>query len=87
MHTHATDTQAASVLPSRKITRHELATHQGISVRYVDELTRNGILPFYKIGRSVRYDLGECDAVMRERFYVRAKARHSASNGAHTQAA
>jgi excisionase family DNA binding protein len=64
-----------SSLYERKITRHELAVKQGISLRYVDELTRNGILPHYKIGRSVRYDLAECEASIRQRFYVRAKAR------------
>lgn len=60
---------------SGKVTRHELAKSQRLSLRYVDELTRNGVLPHFKIGRSVRYDLAECEAVFRERFYVRAKGR------------
>ncbi|MDP1589765.1 MAG: helix-turn-helix domain-containing protein [Prosthecobacter sp.] len=71
----------ASSLTARKITRHELAAYQRISVRHVAELTRNGILPFYKIGRSVRYDLSECEAALRERFHVKPKAKKPASTG------
>ncbi len=60
-----------------KLTRHQLAAHLALSLRYVDELTRHGKLPFFKIGKSIRYDLAEVEAALRERFHVRAKARHS----------
>ena len=86
MEENTTEPPAASSLVARKITRHELAAHQRISVRYVDELTRNGVLPFYKIGRSVRYDLAECETAVRERFYIRAKARNTESKGTRPQA-
>ncbi|MBE7496863.1 MAG: helix-turn-helix domain-containing protein [Verrucomicrobiaceae bacterium] len=69
-------TSAAEALCT-KVTRHELAQRLRLSLRYVDELTRSGVLPYFKIGRSVRYDLAECEAVFRERFYVRAKARRA----------
>lgn len=69
----------ASGLPARKVTRQHLAAHLSLSLRTVDELTRKGVLPFFKIGRSVRYDLAEVETAMRERCRVRAKA--SKSNG------
>jgi len=70
----ATPTTASS-LPDRKITRHELAVHCGLSLRTIDELTRNGVLAHFKIGKSVRYSLAEVEAALRERFHVKAKAR------------
>lgn len=74
---HPTSPAAASSLQARKITRKELAVHCGLSLRYIDELTRKGVLPYFKIGKSIRYDLAEVEAVLRERFYVRSKARRS----------
>lgn len=71
--------QAAFVQP--KITRHELAVHCGLSLRTIDELTRNGVLPVFKIGKAVRYELAEVEAALRERFHVQAKARKPASIG------
>ena len=62
-----------------KFTRHQLAAHIALSLRYVDELTRKGVLPYYKIGKSIRYDLAEIETALRERFHVRAKARKNAS--------
>ena len=67
--------------PGAKITRHELAQHLRLSLRYVDELTRNGTLPFYKIGKSIRYELAEVETAMRERFHVQAKARKQPTSG------
>ncbi|WP_397385849.1 helix-turn-helix transcriptional regulator [Prosthecobacter sp.] len=64
-----------SSLPAEKKTRKQTAIHCGLSLRTIDELTRNGTLPFFKIGKSVRYDLNEVDAVMRQRFHIQAKAR------------
>jgi excisionase family DNA binding protein len=66
---------AASSHPARKITRHDLAAHVSLSLRTVDELTRKGVLPFFKIGKSIRYDLAEVEAALRERYHVRAKKR------------
>jgi excisionase family DNA binding protein len=71
----------ASSLPARKITRHELAAHCGLSLRTIDELTRNRVLPFLKIGKAVRYDLMEVEAALRERFHVQPKARKQHSKG------
>ena len=70
----------ASSLPARKINRQELAAYYGLSLRYIDELTRNGLLPFFKIGKAVRYDLMEVEAALRERFHVQPKAKKSSAN-------
>jgi hypothetical protein len=61
----------ASSLPAGKITRKQLAAHCGLCVRSIDELTRSGVLGHYRIGKSVRYDLAEVEATLRERFHVR----------------
>ena len=68
-------TQLQLSTPANKITRHELAVHCGLSLRTIDELTRNGVLPVFKIGKAVRYELAEVEAALRERFHIRAKAR------------
>lgn len=68
-------------IPTHKITRREAATHTALSLRYIDELTRNGTLPHFKIGKSIRYDIDELDAALRERFHVKSKAKKNASTG------
>lgn len=71
-------TEATSQAFFPKVTRHQLAAHLALSLRYVDELTRCGKLPFFRIGKSIRYDVAEVEAALRSRFLVRAKAGKSA---------
>ena len=61
--------------PPEKKTRKQIAAHCGLSLRTIDELTRNGILPHFKIGKAVRYDLAEVEDALRQRFHVRPQAR------------
>ncbi len=68
----------ASSLLARKITRQELAAYCGFSVRKIDEMTSTGVLGHYKIGGSVRYDLAEVEATLRERFHVQPRAQTTA---------
>lgn len=68
---------ASDILAEAK-TRHQVAAHYRLSLRTIDELTRNGVLPHFKIGKAVRYDLVEVEAAMRERFHVKAKAKKAA---------
>ena len=65
----------ASSFPARKITRKQLASHYGLCVRIIDNLTRSGVLGHYRIGKSIRYDLAEVEATLRQRFHVRATAQ------------
>lgn len=81
MNLDATSHTSASSLPAGKITRKQLAVHCGLSLRYIDELTRNGVLPFFKIGKSIRYELPEVEAALRERYHVKPKARKPANTG------
>lgn len=71
----------ASSLPTAKKTRKETAAYCGLSLRTIDELTRNGVLPFFKIGKSIRYELPEVEAALRERYHVKPKARKPANTG------
>ena len=75
----ATAFSASDILAAKK-TRHEVATHCRLSLRTIDELTRNGVLPHFKIGKAVRYDLVEVEAAMRKRFHVKAKAKQQMKN-------
>ncbi len=74
---------AASSLPAGKITRKQLAAHCGLCVSRIDQLTRAGVLGHYRIGKSVRYDLAEVEATLRQLFHVQptAPATQSASGG------
>ena len=62
-----------------KITRKQLAAYCGLSVRTIDELTRGGVLAHFRIGKSIRYDLAETEAALRQRFYVEASSIVSSS--------
>lgn len=81
MNPHATSHTMASSLPTAKKTRKETAAYCGLSLRTIDELTRNGVLPFFKIGKSIRYELPEVEAALRERYHVKPKARKPANTG------
>ena len=85
MATHHEQPLTASPSNGRKITRHELAAHLGLSLRYIDELTRDGALPVYRIGKSVRFDLNRVEAALNERFLVQAKVRKQNTKGTRAQ--
>lgn len=72
---NSTSQSATPSLPSAKITRKQLAAHCCLSLRTIDELTRKGVFPIFKIGKSIRYELAEVEAVLRERFHVSANTR------------
>lgn len=73
MNTRSTNDSTSG--PATKITRKECASHTRLSLRYIDQLTVDGVLPYYRIGRAIRYDLAEVEAALRERFHVQAKVR------------
>ncbi len=81
MSQHTASPPIASDIFVEKKTRHQVAAHCRLSLRTIDELTRNGVLPHFKIGKSVRYDLLEVEAALRERFHIQAKAKKTASKG------
>lgn len=78
---HSSPTHSlASSLPAGKITRKQLAAHCGLCVSRIDQLTRAGVLGHYRIGKSVRYDLAEVEATLRQLFHVQPTAQAQAQN-------
>jgi excisionase family DNA binding protein len=65
------NTQPAAIIPL--ITRKDLAARLSLSLRFIDNLTRDGEIPHYKIGKSVRYDSAEVEARLKKSFLTRAK--------------
>jgi len=58
-----------------KVTRHQLAALLNLSVRSVDQLAARGKIPFFKIGKSVRFDVVEVEAHLRRTSHVNAQTR------------
>lgn len=58
-----------------KVTRHQLAALLNLSVRSVDQLAARGRIPFFKIGKSVRFDPVEVEAHLRQTAHVNAQSR------------
>jgi excisionase family DNA binding protein len=58
-----------------KVTRHQLAALLNLSVRSVDQLAARGRIPFFKIGKSVRFDPIEVEAHLRQTAHVNAQTR------------
>ena len=53
--------------PSPWRNKHEIAVHYGCDIRTITNFMRRGVLPYVKINRFVRFNLGECDQAM-EKF-------------------
>ena len=70
-----TDTLASA--PSPKVTRKELANHLRLSLRTIDALLSEGVLPFFKLGRCIRFDLAEVEAELRKRRHVEPSQRQA----------
>lgn len=61
--------------PSVKLTRHEQAKQLSVSVRTLDGLTAKGKIPYFKIGKSVRFDPIEVESHLRRTSHVNAQTR------------
>ena len=59
----------SSPSPSLLLTKKQLAEHLSISIRSIDNFMNNEGLPFYKMGRSVRFRLDDVAAWMQKRKY------------------
>jgi hypothetical protein len=66
--------RAEGIAPEAKlIDRPEMAKAASVSCRTVDEWRANGIIPYFKIGKIIRFDLDSVMAVLRERYEVRSQ--------------
>jgi excisionase family DNA binding protein len=50
-----------------------MAEKLSLSLRFIDNLTRDGQIPHFKIGKSVRYDSDAVEAEIVKRFHKAAK--------------
>ena len=57
------------------IDRPKMAKAANVSCRTLDEWRANGVIPYLKIGKIVRFDLNSVMAVLRERYEVRSQKR------------
>jgi hypothetical protein len=57
--------------PVKLIRRPEMAKAANVSCRTLDEWRATGVIPYFKIGKVIRFDLDSVMAVLRERFEVR----------------
>ena len=71
---HHAPIEAEGIAPGAKlIDRPQMAKAASVSCRTVDEWRANGIIPYFKIGKIVRFDLNSVMAVLRERYEVRSQ--------------
>lgn len=71
----ASDRPSTAVQIGRWRDRKGIAEHFGISERSVGNLMRRRLLPYVKLGRIVRFDLGACETAVKA-FELHAVARH-----------
>jgi excisionase family DNA binding protein len=60
---------------STLVTRQSIAARLGLSTRTIDDLTAKGRIPFFKIGKAVRFDPIEVEAHLRRTAHVNAQTR------------
>jgi excisionase family DNA binding protein len=57
------------------VTEKQIAQDLTVSVRTARRLRKQNILPFYRIGRTIRYSRAECRKALQE-FRVKTSAEH-----------
>jgi len=59
--------------PPLIVTRAKLADHLHLSIRTIDNYVKDGTLPHYRIGKSIRFNLEEVHAILQKKFHVKAQ--------------
>ena len=57
-------------------TKAEVARHLKVSLRTVDNMMTRNIIPYFKIGRTVRFKLGDIDRALEERHRIHSAYEH-----------
>jgi hypothetical protein len=70
---HAPIRAEGSPPEAKLIDRPQMAKAASVSCRTLDEWRANGVIPYFKIGKIVRFDLDSVMAVLRERYEVRSQ--------------
>ena len=55
-------------MPEPYIDKTEVARRLGVQVRTIDNWMRQGKIPFFKIGRAVKFKWSDVDAFVHQRF-------------------
>lgn len=66
--------QSKKILPLPFLTRQGLADQTGFCLRTIDALMAAGKIPFFKVGKSIRFSWPDVEAAMKQRFEVASKA-------------
>jgi excisionase family DNA binding protein len=53
------------------LNRKQAAEHFQVTIRTIENWSRAGYLPYYKVGSEVRYRLSDIMALWNEKYYVR----------------
>jgi excisionase family DNA binding protein len=61
---------STDIRPRPLLTRKQVASLYGLSLRTIDSLLASAKLPHFRIGAAVRFDPIEVDSVMRKRYHV-----------------
>jgi excisionase family DNA binding protein len=61
---------------------HQLTAEINISYRTLDEWKKRGVIPFFKVGRWVRFDLAKVRAALDQHYEVKSKAKSKTVAGA-----
>ena len=73
-------------LMSQLLTKTEVAAYAQCTTRCIDNWMKLGYLPYFKIGRTVRFKVNDVDAHLNEHFRVdrRGRSRQSGPTGVTT---
>lgn len=63
--------------PQLLVGKRAIAGRYTVSVRTVDNLMARGVLPFYKLGKAVRFSIPECDLAL-QAYRVRSRLERTA---------
>ena len=75
--THGETANSHEAVQPRLLTKSEVAAYAQCTTRCIDNWMRHGYLPYFKIGRTVRFKGGDVDAYLSANFRV-ARATRSA---------
>ena len=72
---HAPIRAEGSPPEAKLINRPQMANAASVSCRTLDEWRASGVIPYFKIGKIIRFDLDSVMAVLRERYEVRSQKK------------
>lgn len=56
-----------------RLTKRDVADHYQVSLRTIDNWMKDQLIPFFRIGDNVRFDLFDVDAAVRRNHLLEAK--------------